>query len=149
MVAPKDAQFSVEVAEEKDLPGVKALADLHRSELGFIPVAVFRESLSRRWLFVARASDQIAGFVRFRHRRDRVTTLYDIAVSPDHRLMGIGTALLMALVEDCQRHGQTAIYLKCPVDLPANRFYAKCRFALVGCTAGKRRPLNHWRLMIT
>jgi hypothetical protein len=62
------------------------------------------------------------------------------------RSLGLGRALIDALQADGIRHGKGYIQLKCPVELPANVFYARAGFAQVTCEAGKARALNVWRL---
>lgn len=138
--------FHILPAKEWDVVAVKEIADGHRVDFGFIPKAVFFEAVDKEWLLVAKIDDVVVGFVRFRHRCDRTTTVYEIAVAKHIRRQGIGRALIYSLIEHARRHNQLEITLKCPVDLPANHFYHALDFQLVRVDKGKRRDLNVWRL---
>src|ERR1051326_5156238 len=97
------SQFVIE--KVKDLTTIdqaKLMADKHRSELGFHSRQTFIDSTNKNELLVAKISGQVKGFVRFHHRRDRLTTLYEIATAPEARNLGIGRKLVDALVADCQ-----------------------------------------------
>jgi len=133
-------------AEERDVFAVKEIADEHRVDFGFIPRAAFSEAVNKGWLLVAKIDDVLVGFVRFRHRRDKTTTLYEIAVANHIKRQGIGRALIHSLIEHARQHNQLDIKLKCPVNLPANHFYSVLGFELVRVDKGKRRELNMWRL---
>ena len=137
----------------KDLTTIdqtKLLADKHRSELGFHSRQTFIDSSNRNELLVAKISGQVRGFVRFHHRRDRLTTLYEIATAPEARNLGLGRQLVNALIADCQTVGSRCIKLSCPVELPANRFYEILGFMRLSRRSrpGKNRPLNEWSLPV-
>lgn len=133
-------------AEDRDVFAVKEILDEHRVEFGFIPKAVFFEAIDKGWLLVAKLNHFVVGFVRFRHRCDKTTTLYEIAVANHNKRQGIGKALISSFIEHAIRNKQTEIILKCPVGLPANHFYSSLGFQLVRVDKGKRRDLNVWRL---
>jgi GNAT superfamily N-acetyltransferase len=129
---------------------VKSIADKHRSELGFHSRQSFIDSCNRNELFVAKIYGQVKGFVRFHHRRDHLTTLYEIATTPEARSKGVGRQLIKALIADCQEVGSRCINLSCPVELPANRFYENLGFVRWRHRSlpGKSRPLNEWSLPV-
>ncbi len=135
-------------AEERDVIAVKEIADRHRVDFGFIPRVAFYEAVDKGWLLVAKVDGVVVGFVRFRHRRDKTTTLYEIAVANHIKRQGIGRALIYRLIEHARQHNQLDIKLKCPVNLPANHFYSALGFELVRVEKGKRRELNVWRLQL-
>lgn len=135
---------------EEFISDVKRIADALRRQLGFINVSAFRDSVNRGELLIAR--DQlgaVVGFARFHHRKDRITTLYEIGVSSVSR--GVGTALMSALELYAEKAGSLEIRLKCPVDLPANDFYKARGYEQSGrvSTAGRSRRLILWRKRIT
>jgi len=137
----------------KDLAAIdqiKLIADKHRSELGFHSQQSFIDSCKRNELFVAKISGQVKGFVRFHHRRDHLTTLYEIATAPEARSKGVGRRLIKALIADCQEVGSRCIRLSCPIELPANQFYEKLGFVrwYRRSNPGKSRPLNEWSLPV-
>lgn len=75
------------------------------------------------------------GYCRWHKRRDGVIVIYEIL----SQRPGAGQAMLAQLPRP--------IMAKCPADLPANAWYAKRGFALVGGEETKSgRTLNIWRL---
>src|SRR4051794_12829807 len=82
---------------------VKALADLHRDELGFHTRQSYVDSVERRELVVATSGRQVVGFVRYHKRRDTAATIYEIAVASACRRQGVGLQLLAHVVDECRR----------------------------------------------
>jgi N-acetylglutamate synthase-like GNAT family acetyltransferase len=136
----------IRLAIADDLDAIKALADRHKRELGFVRRGALLESITHDHLLVAELQDQPVGFVQFHHRRDRQTTIHLIVVDANYRRRGVAGQLLDYLQASCLRRGQTRIGLKCPVDLSANDFYRQFGFTLVAQEAGKIRALNLWQL---
>ncbi len=128
-------------AIQADLDELKRLADAHKHELGFVLRPALARSITRGEVLVAENSAGLIGFVEYHHRRDEQTTLYHIAVIPDHRRRGIGRALIETLRNEAQALGKETVYLKCPADLPAQKFYARLEFNTVGEEPGNSRPL--------
>jgi GNAT superfamily N-acetyltransferase len=135
----------VRFGKAEDVPAVKAIADRHRHELGFVPAAALVEAARERRLLVAVLDGKVVGFVHFRCCRDGHATIYEIAVLPEHRQRGIGRALVEAVSQEAIQHGCVVLQLKCPIDLPANEFYRRAGFTEVGIEEGKRRPLRLWQ----
>jgi ribosomal protein S18 acetylase RimI-like enzyme len=129
----------------EDVPAVKAIADRHRHELGFVPAAALAEAARERRLLVAVLDEKVVGFVHFRCCRDGHATIYEIAVLPEYRRRGIGRALVEAVVQEAALRGCVVLQLKCPIDLSANEFYRRVGFTEAGIEEGKRRPLRIWR----
>jgi len=129
---------------------VKHIADQHRSELGFHARQAYVDSLNRGELLIAKMDGRVVGFVRYHHRRDGCTTLYEIATSSDIRNKGVGHCLVQALIADCQRAASRCIRLLCPVELPANRFYQAIGFVRRArrSRSGNSRPLYEWELTV-
>jgi len=138
----------VRPADASDLQEIKSLLDSHRGELGFMPLPALQRALERGWLYVAESDGHLVGVMDWWMRRDGILVLYAIAVSPSKRRHGIGRLLVSALVTLAQEHDMVAIQLKCPIDLPANEFYLREGFTLIGEEAGKRRRLNHWGIQL-
>jgi ribosomal protein S18 acetylase RimI-like enzyme len=135
----------VRFATADDVPAVKAIADRHRHELGFVPAAALVEAARERRLLVAVLDGKVIGFVHFRCCRDGHATIYEIAVLPEHRRRGVGRALVEAVSQEAIQHGYIVLQLKCPIDLPANEFYRRAGFTEAGIEEGRRRPLRIWR----
>ncbi|NLE46404.1 MAG: GNAT family N-acetyltransferase [Chloroflexi bacterium] len=129
-----------------DLDTIKAIADAHRDELGFVIRRALQESIERGELSVAIDGDRLAGFVEYRHRRDQQTTLYHIAVVEQWRQRGIGRLLVEAVRRDALANGKNVIRLKCPESLPANEFYTRLGWQKIAVESGKRRRLVVWEL---
>jgi N-acetylglutamate synthase-like GNAT family acetyltransferase len=140
-----DLHLSIRKGVHEDIPALKGLADQHKRELGFIVQGALKTSIDKSELLVAIWNGVVCGFVHYRHRNDGQTTLYNIVVSEDRRYCGIGRRLLKTLIQEAHTRQMQAILLKCPLDLPANSFYAKCGFVLIHTELGKFRPLNIWR----
>ena len=139
--------FAISQADEEGaLDAVKALADRHRWELGFHARQAFEQSAARRELLIAKLDGRISGFIRYHHRQDHRTTIYEIVTAPEARGRGIARALLSSLEEECRRAASRSIRLSCPVELGANGFYAAAGFRQVDCHSrpGKNRPLFEW-----
>ena len=154
MILPQHQQpITVRLARKADIEGAKRIADQHRSELGFVNIAILRAAQSKGWLLVAtkwvdKKRDVIAGFANFRIRQDKNATLYEIAVADAHKRAGVGTRLLNALIRRVHLAGGQCVRLKCPRDLSANRFYQKHGFQHVDTEQGKKRPVNVWHYRI-
>lgn len=148
MISGKSSPWPIRPATPADLDAIKRLADAHRHELGFVLLPSLREQIERGQVLVAMDGDELVGFVDFHQRRDGQITLYHIAVEPDARARGVGSALVNALRQVARQAGCTQIALKCPVDLQANQFYQEYGFQLVETLTGRKRALNKWLLGI-
>lgn len=112
----------------------------HRDELGFVNRAQCRE----KDLLVETDWGVVVGALLGNHCvRKPQSTVYEIAVSEEHRREGIGTKLVERFQEDSPHKKLVA---KCPVDLPANKFYNSAGWECVETEDGKNRPLNVWQL---
>jgi N-acetylglutamate synthase-like GNAT family acetyltransferase len=138
-VPTKSLESMVGLAKVEDLPRIKALADAHRQELGFV---------NRATLAAAINSDEILcclqGFLHFHHRRDKISTLYHLCVSPEYRRQGVGRSLVTFWEEHSRTCGMETLRLKCPLDSEANGFYWRLGFTRVDIEPGKHRPLVVW-----
>ncbi len=149
--------ITIRWARPEDVDGAKNLADQMRMMIGFVNRAVLQEAQQRGWLLVAVQhiadvgvhNGQVIGFVNFRIRQDRVCTLYEIAIAPDHQRQRVGTRLFRSLIRRAHEEQCTYVQLKCPSDLTANDFYEKAGCRQVGVEEGKRRSLNIWHYPLT
>ena len=138
----------IRTATQVDLGELKELADAHKDELGFVLRPALARSIAQGEVLVAEDKAGLVGFVEYHHRQDEQTTLYHIVVAPDYRRRGIGRRLIERLADEARMAGKGFIALKCPTALPANDFYARTGWLLVGSEPGKNRPLNLWRLVL-
>lgn len=110
-------------------------------QLDFVPLPKLREAAAKGELIVAWCDGQIVGFVYFHTRRDGLTKLFDIAVSPDYQGRGIGRMLLYSV--------------PCPFQLKttqdnaaANRFYRQAGMSLIGTEQSTKRLLNVYEMRV-
>jgi len=137
--------FKVRKACINDLNSIKKLVDANKHELGFVTRPALIESIERKEIYIAIQLEEVIGVIHYRHRRDGQTTLYHLVVKVESRQVGVGKRLVSAMQRDARKIGQIFILLKCPVDLSANQFYAKCKFELTATEKGKSRFLNTWQ----
>ena len=136
-------------AKSADLPSVKHLADRHKRELGFVLNPALRDAIQEERVIIdVHQGQQLAGFLHFRHRRDRVTKIYQICVEGCYRRQGYGKAMISELARRALSAGQTSIVLACPEDLLANKFYEAYGFIHSGLVPGRVRSLVQWSLKI-
>lgn len=149
MTSGSNNRFTFRKAKLSDLDPIKALADLHRNELGFVLRPALEKSIIENEIIIAEARKVLIGFAHYRHRRDQQTTLYHIVVHADFRGHGVGKRLIKALHKEASERGKKHILAKCPVSLEANKFYSRADFNLDRTEDGKSRPLNVWMLSTT
>lgn len=126
-------------AQSDDLEWIKAIADDHRRELGFVNRAALAVSIEDQEVLCLPH-----GFLHFHHRRDKISTLYHLCVARDRRQQGVGCQLIQAWEAESRKQGITTLRLKCPIDLEANGFYARVGFRRIEIEPGKRRSLVVW-----
>lgn len=116
-------------ATQADLPWVKAMADRHRAELGFVLRPALAEAIDRGELWVVGQG----AFCEWHRRRDGWTTVYVLCSEQP----GAGRVLLAGL--------SRPLRLKCPATLTANGFYAHLGGTLAAVEQRPmRRALNVW-----
>lgn len=87
------------------------------------------------------------GMCHWHLRRDGQLTIREIIVERNRQREGIGQTILHKLVG--MNPNATSVFAKCPVELPANGWYAVMGFNLEGKEATRSgRILNLWRLPI-
>jgi N-acetylglutamate synthase-like GNAT family acetyltransferase len=141
-------KYTIRKAIASDLDIVNALASSHKKELGFVRKVTLANSIMHQELTLAQTDGQVVGFVRYHHRLDTQTTLYDIVVSPTARLAGIGKALIGSLANEASLLGKKTVVLKCPSELDANNFYSHIGFVRWEEEPGKKRSLIIWQLSL-
>lgn len=141
-------EVTVTKAEHSDIDDIKRIADAHRNELGFVRRPTLIEAIDRSEILIAKRNGNIIGFVEYRHRRDDQTTLYNIAVFPEYRRLGVGRKLVQSLVTEARKRNKQYISLKCPEDLTANQFYEVLGFHLQEIEPGKHRRLKIWQFIL-
>lgn len=114
----------------------------HRDELGFVNRAQCEEG---DLVTVERNGEMVGAALANHCVRKPQTTLYDIAVLPDHRREGIATKLVSRLSRESPHD---KIVAKCPVGLNANEFYAATGWTRTDREEGKERALNVWETSI-
>jgi len=139
------SEVLIRKATSQDLETIKSLADAHRRELGFVLRPALLRSIKRNEVLVAEDRGKLIGFAEYHHRKDGQTTLYHIAVTHVYRRQGIGQALVEYILKEAKKLGQRFLLLKCPADLPANKFYLAIGFNFFGHEVTKNKILNQWK----
>ncbi len=141
---------TIRLATREDISAIKAIADRERRTLGFVHGGALRRAVDRAEVLVAVAEDasHLVGFCQSYHRRDGTVSLYHIAVVEEARGLGIGRALVERLSATAIGTGMRSIRLKCPAELPANRFYPRLGFSLARTENGVARRLHVWERSI-
>jgi hypothetical protein len=119
--------MGVRLATAGDLDWIKAMADRHRRELGFVLRPALADGIARGEVLVGDG-----GFCHYHRRRDDWHTVYELVSERP----GTGSALLAAVPRP--------VRLKCPAGLAANGFYSRQGGVLVAVQPGVLRPLNVW-----
>ncbi len=136
-------------AVPSDLAVIKAIADTERDSLGFITRGTVREAIDQGQIMVVAVDGNIVGFQHYYHRkRDLQTTFYHKALRKEWRGQGLGRRLVDAVIDEARALGRRKVVLKCPVDLPSNRFHERYGFILVGQELGRKRKLNVWQYFL-
>lgn len=123
-------RIKTRLAEERDIPQIKKIADVDKRWLGFISRAWMGASITQEELRVAVVGTTVAGFVRYHKRRDGVVTVYEICVAQAFRRRGLGKHLICAL-------GDNYLRLKCHQNNPACGFYKSLGFEVAGTFTSK------------
>lgn len=119
-----------------------AVFQQHRDELGFVNEAQCEE----KTLYTHEEDGKTVGAVLVNHCvRKPQTTVYELAVLPEHRRGGIATGLIDRVARATPHD---ALVAKCPVDLPANDFYESTGWDHVDVETGKNRQLNVWQYQV-
>lgn len=144
-------EITIRKALHSDISDLKALADSHKEELGFVLRPALVKSINHGTILLAASTTApvLLGFIDYHHRKDPQTTLYHIVVSSDQRRHGIGREMVTELCKEALALEKSHIVLKCPVNLSANAFYRDLGFQLMATETGKTRRLNVWRLDLT
>lgn len=106
-----------------------------------------RQAAQSGELYVHRdEAGEVIAFATYHLRRDGQLTIYTIGVAPAHQRQGVGRTAAEKLIA---MHPQTtSVVARCPVHLPANKFWAALGFSQVGLEVAKghaKTPLIVWR----
>lgn len=129
----------VEVAKEKHLLGIVAIAREDNKFLGWAPRGVFVDAVKHGKVIVAHDSKRVLGFCEFGGTTKDKWTIYKIATAKPMRNKGIGKALVLKLAEIAAENG-AGVRLKVTEDNEtAIAFYRKNKFEVVGVEPSKIR----------
>lgn len=121
--------MKVRTAAISDYDWIKAMAQRHKKELGYVSYGAIKDSILKQEMLIAGDGK---GFCRWHKRRDGWNVVYDLVSEKK----GAGKALLLAVPLPRR--------LKAPVDIAANGFYERMGGQLAGVEEGKKRRLNVW-----
>lgn len=128
------SMIKIRIAHTNDIDFCDKIARRCREELPFISRVQFASSIEKEELLLAEEGGEIVGFLRFHKRRDNLTTIYDLAISPDYRRQGIASRLIHYLdaplrVKTTEENGS------------ALALYKRLGFIGRGIISGKKRNL--------
>lgn len=147
---------SVEVVDARTFKYVPHLQNLHRSEVGFLPIMALREYQARRQLWIARENGQPCGYLAWgsfrgpRPKRDPFTVkIIQACIDYHARFQEHGAQLVYDLERTAIAAGIETISLWCATDLDANRFWSALGFSIDGHRTGgsafiENRTHTHW-----
>lgn len=131
-----------------DLDQIKSIADSNRNSLGFVIIGELLFSIEKKWMFVIDIDSKICGFINYRHRKDDITTVYQICVENQNRGRGYGSLLMDKLVEEAKEYGKKEIRLKSPIKNKSNRFYKNYGFKIIAKEKKKRNTILIWQHLL-
>ena len=99
-----------------DADTIDKIARKYKSELAFVRRVAIERAITSNMCHVVELDGEVIGFALFNTRRDKTTTIYDIAIDPSHTGQGYGRNLLYSI--------PAPIQLRCKADNhTANKFY--------------------------
>ena len=140
------ASEAVRLREMKraDMAAIMALEEELFPEDAWTPemfAAEFAQPLSRRLYLVAEAGNALLGYAGMMFSGGSQADVVTLAVSPGRWGEGIGTALLLALVDEAEKRGYEEVLLEVREDNPrARRLYLRHGFDEVGIRRGYYQP---------
>ena len=120
------------------VPRVRLLADEHRAELGFLPASAYNEAVAKDNLWVAIDDrSELSGYLLLGGRHPRMK-VFHLCTHPDHRSSGVGQALVSELAKYAAASGWHRITARVSTHLPANRFWQRVGFHIIGQVPGSK-----------
>jgi GNAT superfamily N-acetyltransferase len=138
------SSYTVVAATASDVSAAMKLVRQAKDVFPFLPGVIYEKAAADGELLICRNGVGPVGALHFHHRRDGITTVHEIVVSPSARDRGIGRLLMDALEREAQARGQKRLRLKCPVDQPANGFYSRVGFDRTGMEPSRTRHVAVW-----
>ena len=127
-----------------DMAAVMALEQELFPEDAWTPqmfAAEFAQPLSRRLYLVAEAGNALLGYAGMMFSGGSQADVVTLAVSPGRWGEGIGTALLLALVDEAEKRGYEEVLLEVREDNPrARQLYLRHGFTEIGIRRGYYQP---------
>ena len=146
MKPPQERERQVRLREMRraDMPRIMALEQELFPEDAWTPemfAAEFAQPASRRLYLVAEEGKALIGYAGMMFTGGPQADVVTLAVSPGRWGEGIGTALLLALVDEAEKRGYEEVLLEVREDNPrARRLYLRHGFDEVGIRRGYYQP---------
>jgi GNAT superfamily N-acetyltransferase len=162
----------IKIMAAEDISGLYALTESgrHTTESAYFERSLEEQAAGKRLVFIYAGEEgaQILGYAHYNRfpkyapfRRFNIPEIQDLYVSPDHRQLGIGRALIAACEAQAVADGHQEIGIGVGIISDfgnAQRLYAKCGYIPDGagivyerepCHTGQIRPLDDlWCLML-
>ena len=123
------------------------LDDLRRTDsqsLGFFSRTALLEKIHAGMVRVASLFGRRTGFIMHGSLRRAEVRLFQVAVLPDQRGLGIGRAMVEELLRVAAKAGAAGVSLRCRDRLPANGFWHEAGFELLNLESARRGSLYVW-----
>lgn len=125
--------FVIRLANDGDLEPIKKFFSLYLSEdnqaiynAEFLCPFGLKYAVIRKNVIIAISGDTIVGALRFyTSKRNKTTSLYQFAISPDSRKIGLLKSMLSLFKN-------MVFIVKCPKDISFNNYYLKTGWSYVG-----------------
>lgn len=161
----------IKIMASEDISGLYALTEAgkHATEASYFERSLDEQAAAKRLVFIYSSEDgKVLGYTHYNRlpkyapfRRFNIPEIQDLYVSPDHRQLGIGRALIAACEAQAVADGHQEIGIGVGIISEfgnAQRLYAKCGYVPDGAgivyerepfQTGQIRPLDDlWCLML-
>lgn len=146
----------IRLAKDTDHPSILALQKTESNKLGFLPGVALTEYLGKGLVYVCELRDRsIVGYVISRKwlgENHEIRPILQLTVIAPLRRMGVGRLLVSKVAAAATLDGQAALQAWTREDLPANRFWDRLGFDLIGDRkphTARRKIALLWRYRLT
>lgn len=131
-------------ARVEDLPFLDNLRRIDSQSLGFLSRTALLEKINAGMVRVASLFGRRTGFIMHGSLRRAEVRLFQVAVLPDQRGLGIGRAMVEEILRVATTAGAAGVSLRCRDRLPANGFWHDAGFELLNLESARRGSLYVW-----
>ena len=127
-----------------DLALLESLRRRHSMALGFLSLVTLQDKIRTRRVRLALLEGEPVGFVLHGSLRGPEVRIFQLAVQPVARGLGVGRSLVQTMVRIARRAGAAGVSLRCRDRLEANAFWLDVGFVLQGLEPARQGALCVW-----